>query len=100
MKYKGEVMVYDNVGHETMMSATHPSQIARKMTTHMKRVNPRLDRFIIYVGNENGEIWMYGVKKSDGKYLVKSLNRNLDVLNKDEIDMVFSMNVPMANLRR
>lgn len=92
-------MAYDDVVTETVMNATHPSQVARKLTERTKRQYPGLMIFIIYVANERGEMWIYSVKQHDGKYQVKPFNMNLYPLNKDEVDMVFSMNVPMKNLR-
>lgn len=97
MKYKGEVLLYGEIISETMMNATHPSQVARNMVRRMKMNNPDMDKFMMYVANENGEVWMYVAKKQNGKYEVHPLTKTFAPLNRDEIDMVFTMNVPIKN---
>lgn len=52
----------------------------------------------MYIANEKGEVWMYRAKKVNGKYEVTPLNRSFNALNRDEIDMVFAMGVPIKNL--
>lgn len=99
MKYKGEILVNKKVVYNIITNATHPSQIARKLAQFMSKNHPNVELFILYICNEQGEIWIYGVKKKDGKYVVKQININTPLLNRDEINYIFSGNANIGEMR-
>jgi len=99
MKYKGEIVLSGNVVGQTIIEATHPSQIARQMTQVIKRKYPKQKMFILFIANERGEVWMYGVKKIDETYNIKPLLMQIPALNTNEIYMVFSGNKMIKDIR-
>jgi len=100
MRYKGEAYISGKLVGSAVMIATHPSQVARRMTQEIKRKFPNAPMFILYVANEKGELWIHSVKKINSVYNIKSLSVNVPTLNTDEIDMVFSMNRTLKQLLR
>ena len=71
MKYKGQLIIGGKSISEVMMKATHPSQVARRLTVDVKRRYPNLEIFGIAVKNEIGEHWSYSINRVNGVYQIK-----------------------------
>ena len=99
MRYKGEVYIGGNLVASSVMTATHPTQVARRMTQEIKKKDNSAIAMIVYIANERGELWLNSVKKIDGVYNIKQLPMNIPPLNSNEVEMAFLMNQPLKNFR-
>lgn len=94
MKYKAEVVYRGVVQAEYYFSnLSHPNQVVRNVVNKMKG---KLDYFLIVVVNEAGESWKYSVmKKVDNKLHVRRIDKSNFLFTRDELDMIFSGNMPI-----
>lgn len=86
MDYMTEVYKKGVVKQLLFNNFTHPKQVARKTVKSVKD----LDRYLLYVVNDIGEVWAYSVKKSEGKSHLRPMALKRTILSKDETDLVFS----------
>lgn len=94
MDYKAEVMV----GRKVIFSMkynnySHPNQIARILIDKFKK---RFDYFTIFIMNKYGEVWSFGVEKTNNKYKAWQLSNEMK--SKRDVIMVFSGNITIAEL--
>ena len=92
MKYKAEVL------HQSVVKAefypkklSHPEQVVRNV---IEKVRGKLNYFIVLIANDVGDVWKYSVRKNiDGKFYVRKIGKSM--INKDQVDMVFTGNMPI-----
>ena len=93
MKYKIEIVANRKIMFEDIVDrATHPNQVVRRAVSKMKLMIPDMTNFFAYVANEFGEKWAYSIKKINGVYNIGTPEKNSNVVNKIEADMIFSGN--------
>jgi len=91
MKYKAEVLNHSIVQAEFYYNnLSHPNQVVRNVVSKMKG---KINYFVVVVVNEVGEVWKYSVmKKPDRKFYVRKIDKGNTILNRDEIDLIFTGN--------
>lgn len=97
MKYKAEIISNGKIfGQHYFTSLTHPNQVARHVT---KKYRKRINMFILLVMNDVGDVWKFSVmKERDGKLHIRKMEKGSFMLNKNEIDMIFSGNSTMLEM--
>lgn len=91
MKYKAEVLKHSIVQAEFYYdNLSHPNQVVRNVVSKMKG---KMNYFVVVVVNEVGEVWKYSVmKKPDRKLYVRKIDKGNIILNRDEVDLIFTGN--------
>lgn len=94
MKYKAEVVYRGVVYAEYYFNnLSHPNQVVRNVVNKTKS---KLNYFLVIVVNDVGESWKYSVmKKIDKKLYVRKIDKSNFIFTQDEIDMIFSGNMPI-----
>lgn len=75
---------------------TSPNQVARQCVE--KNSNLPFKFFTVNIANENGDFWMYSVRKQDSKRKIRKLGLQELLLTKDQIDMVLSGNTTLRSI--
>lgn len=91
MKYKAEVLHnFRVIGSFYYSNLSQPNQAVRNVVERMKN---KVSCFLVVVVNDIGEVWKYSVmKKPDGKLYVRKMAKSDTILNRDELDMIFTGN--------
>lgn len=97
MLYKYEIVSDGLVVRQgTYNGLTNPNQVARNAVERNRSL--KINRYIINVINENGDVWMYSViKKNDKKFIRKMASPEI-ILTQDDIDKIFSHNMTLRSL--
>lgn len=90
MKYKTEVMVNGRVVKSNLyLNLTDPKQAVNKTVRQNKN---KYSHFLIVVANDSGVVWSFvSIKKLD-RVEVRPMKKYGLVMNRDDIDMVFTGN--------
>ena len=91
MKYKSEVIVNNQVRvNYYFEKLSNPNQVVRNT---IEKLNGHIKYFVVLVLNDKGEVWKYTVvKQVDGRFRVRKTQRATNVLNKDQIDLIYTGN--------
>jgi hypothetical protein len=92
MRYKAEVVVNKKIVRDFYFKdKSHPNQIARSVVQSLKKQD--IDFFIILIINEIGDLWRISVfKRKDNKFHVRIMDKHKDILNRNDIDLIFTGN--------
>lgn len=64
MLYRGEIIADNRVKGAKNFQATHPKQVIRQILLMAKHTN--LEFMQVYVMNEQGQIWVYNIRRYAG----------------------------------
>ena len=89
MEYKAEVLQNEKIVKEYYFhNLSHPRQVVRNVVVNLKGVS----HYIIGIVNDCGDLWKFSVIKKSKGIFVRNIERSSAILNRDDIDMVFSGN--------
>jgi len=92
MKYRYEIVTNNTVKYSGIVDANLPAQVLRKITENTKE--SYLDVFLL---NEKGILWNYGLKRQKGQYKVYPIDKK-DMINHSVMMKALAGNVSLKKL--
>jgi len=92
MRYKVEIIMGGEIYREYFFpNLTHPKQAARNV---VEQLRGKIDYFIMVIANDYGEVWKMATRRDmKGVYKIRVMQKYGPIMNKDDVDMVFTRNI-------
>ena len=92
MLYRAEGWSEKRMIVSQIFQATHPKQAVRRIRDALETKGANLQFLTVYILNEEGQMWMYGMKKKNSKYRAMMLEKGTNYLPRNLVQMVFAGN--------
>lgn len=96
MLYRSEIVVDRKVVQSvTFKNASHPSQAVRKLFSVSR---PNYDYMTVYIMNEDGDYWIYTIRRVGLMYDARVVKHSSRVISRDIIDAIMAGNISIREV--